>query len=866
MDFQPDLYYFNFLGYSGQLGFDDNGDFFTYPDYNFKFVGNPLDATSGQWEIIDALGVKYIFGSATTNDGIEKVDYHLELGWNPVFEEVYVPTSWYLTKITSADDAEEIVLEYTTSTQEYTRSFGYINETELSDDCYNPDPPDLPTDPPDLIVDTEVTNTVKTQGKGVLSRIITSTGSVEFLTTSNRTDVQFGQELDEIVFKNKDALVLGSFEFTYDFQMSRNRLFLTSLVEKDGSNVMLPSYDFTYYLPNATDDGNPLKKYSRDYWGFFNGFVGPSEDRDPNDKSEAWSLKSIKYPEGAKIEFVYESNEYRFVEGNSNETAGGIRIKQVKTYETASATTPTTDQFYEYKNYEVGLGSNSSGVLNYHPKDNEKTAYKHFNHHPSNTNFCWIEVEIQQNRGFFGQNIGSDVTYSHVTVYNQSKDLNLNGNAYEGNEIGQLGKIEYAFHITNSPHSIENASLKHQTEYTRFGTGQDDYRKVRKTSYSYVLKPGTYKTTKSLEVLREEYDKFVSSPGTEFSYDVIHRFLTKFQYISSMTNTFYDGNDDAKYVETTSSYHYDGTNHNLLTKETYVDENSDLFESRYKYPLDISGATGATLALQQKNMLQVPLETIRLKNGEVIAASKTDYTLLNPAETDINKKRVYPGVAYAAELANPVLLATFEAGNYYNTTATFNQYTDYGQVKEITGSDGIVTSSLFNTDHTLLVARATNTAADKVFYESFEEGTTSGVTAKTGTKYRSTSYTKSGLPSGDYKVSFWARKSGGGNGTISGSGVTKTISSSEWQYYEWDLTNVTSVTLNPSGAYMDELRIHPPIALMTTFNYDNQYRKIDETGVNNITVYFTYDGFGRLIQQKDHNRNLLTEHEYQLGY
>ena len=304
----------------------------------------------------------------------------------------------------------------------------------------------------------------------------------------------------------------------------------------------------------------------------------------------------------------------------------------------------------------------------------------------------------------------------------------------------------------------------------------------------------------------------------------------------------------------------------MVTREEFTDQNGDVYEKVYKYPSDYTSPTGAILALRQKHMIDRIIETINFKNGSVISAEKTGYTLVNPGEPNINKKRVYPGVSYAAELTTPVLKATFESGNYYDAVATFNGYTAFGQLKESTGSQGITSCNIFNSDHTLLIAQVNNARENNAFYTSFEEGTTTGVTAKTGIKYRSSSYTKSGLPSGNYKVSFWARKSGTGNGTISGSGPAKTISSSAWEYHEWNLTNVSSVTLNPVGAYLDELRIHPPSALMTTFNYDNQYRRIDQTGPNNVTVYFKYDGFGRLIQEKDHKGNLLTEREYQLGY
>ncbi len=849
VDVQPDLFYFSFMGRSGKLGYDEDGTFYTFPEFDFKFVVNPLSAGSTKWEIIDVSGTRFIFGSDNGTDGIEHVDYFINNGANPPFTNSSIPTAWYLTQIISADGKDIIDLQYTTSTVGYTRPFGYIDEVLTTTDCGNPS----------IISDTEVTGTVTSSGKGVLSKIISDLGTVEFITTSTREDVATGSELQRIEFKDTGNNKIRSVEFTYDTQMSRKRFFLTSLTEKDAAANSLPSYDFTYYLPNPTDDNNLSKSYHRDYWGFFNGFNSVNREAS-NTHGKVWSLKSIKYPSGGKTEFDYEAHSYR--EGIFNLLAGGIRVKNIKTFATPSATEPVDEKIYQYTDFQNT--NESSGQVKSKPWLSENISYKHFNGGAGPSNYCAVDVEIRQNMGFFGQSTSGSTDYTHVTVFKGNDDTNQDGNI-SSTERGSLGKTEYEFYHESTDPGIENGVLKKRKDYIRTGSGASDYQIATEVVYDYELQAGSTKSIMGLEVERLEFAR-LNGETTEFDWNNYDEFLTKNQYLTKVTNKIYDEGDISRFVETATSYFYEGSDHHMLTREEYTDQNGDIYKTIYKYPSDYTSATGGLLALQQKHILDARVETINLKSGRVVSASKTDFSIVNPAETDINKKRVYPSVSYAAELASPVLLATFEAGNYYSTAVTFNLYTDHGQLKESTGFEGIKSSNIFNTDDILLIARVTNAPANKTFYTSFEEGTTSGVTAKTGTKYRSTSYTKSSLPSGDYKVSFWARKSGGGNGTISGSGATKTISSSEWQYYEWNLTNVTSVTLNPSGAYLDELRIHPPTALMTTFNYDNQYRKIDETGANNITVYFTYDGFGRLIQQKDYKGNLLTELEYQLGY
>lgn len=125
------------------------------------------------------------------------------------------------------------------------------------------------------------------------------------------------------------------------------------------------------------------------------------------------------------------------------------------------------------------------------------------------------------------------------------------------------------------------------------------------------------------------------------------------------------------------------------------------------------------------------------------------------------------------------------------------------------------------------------------FHTSFEEETvnTSNTYALTGKVSHTGNYVLS-LPSGSLGydkviVSYWG-KSG---------------ASSPWQYVENMVTlgNVQNYLIGSNFAYIDEVRVYPVGALVTTYTYDPFHK--GQTSImkpNGQTEYYDYDAFGRL--------------------
>jgi YD repeat-containing protein len=64
------------------------------------------------------------------------------------------------------------------------------------------------------------------------------------------------------------------------------------------------------------------------------------------------------------------------------------------------------------------------------------------------------------------------------------------------------------------------------------------------------------------------------------------------------------------------------------------------------------------------------------------------------------------------------------------------------------------------------------------------------------------------------------------------------------------------------GDAIDEVRIHPAGALMTTFTYQPLVGMTSATDPNNKVSYYEYDSYGRLKYVRDEEHNILGAYQY----
>ena len=113
-----------------------------------------------------------------------------------------------------------------------------------------------------------------------------------------------------------------------------------------------------------------------------------------------------------------------------------------------------------------------------------------------------------------------------------------------------------------------------------------------------------------------------------------------------------------------------------------------------------------------------------------------------------------------------------------------------------------------------------------------------------------------------YVVSYWTKNASALSitGTIAGYPIQgKTIKG--WTYFEHKVTGQITITVGGTG-YIDELRLYPATAQMTTYTYSPLAGMTTSCDVDNNVTYYFYDGYRRLIRIKDQDGNIIKTMQY----
>jgi YD repeat-containing protein len=142
----------------------------------------------------------------------------------------------------------------------------------------------------------------------------------------------------------------------------------------------------------------------------------------------------------------------------------------------------------------------------------------------------------------------------------------------------------------------------------------------------------------------------------------------------------------------------------------------------------------------------------------------------------------------------------------------------------------------------------------KLYHSSFEETGVTLAGAKTGTKVNAGSVIIP-LPStnGKYWITWWQKSA---TGNWSEQKVLLTV-----PYVVSGVTQ-TTYTAGAGSAYVDEVRLYPEKAFMTTYTYDPVHGITSVTDRNNKTTYYSYDSMGRLQLVRDPDRKIISKKVY----
>lgn len=329
-DSEPDLFSFNFDGFSGSFVFDDNMQVVPIIPSKFKFE---YQFTSSYWnfKITTPDGVSYYFGG----DNATETTKREQLCGKSY--ETYIPTAWYLTKI-EQPNGDAIFFHYTP--WEYTYDNG-VSETmywtliaQLEGGSGGGD---CATKFATAIPNTSCINISRTQG--VLLDEIRAPGNqlIKFdYTTREDCADKLISKMTQTNLATGSVGVTNIWNFLYKTDTSANyngksynginkTPYLIGLIQRNADSSLLLQHTFVYNDPLGRP---PRLSYAQDHWGYFNGknnttliplldqsddkikFKYATANREPDFKyAVKGMLSKIMYPTGGFDSLVYESNE-----------------------------------------------------------------------------------------------------------------------------------------------------------------------------------------------------------------------------------------------------------------------------------------------------------------------------------------------------------------------------------------------------------------------------------------------------------------------------------------------------------------------------------------------------------------------------
>lgn len=717
-------------------------------------------------------------------------------------------------------------------------------------------------------------------------------------------------KIDKISITNNNNVKRFTFEY-YD-QSIANRVFLKKITEGPIQSSQLVhqfEYNGTYFDPttdvfNKFYDGYLTSK--TDYWGFFNNKLPietnllpgnpnyqlsasnyfPSQaltdayfaNRMPNATAMlTGSLKKIIYPTGGNTEFIYEPNNYskkinlnnyNTVSSGGDIIAGGLRIKEIKSYFDLTGT-PLVKK-YAYTNTD----GTSSGVLN-----SAGIAY----------------LESKSGTVSYGANPNASITYKSFYDASQYPLLNSNGNHVtysrieETMENGSKKVYEFSNHDDNRFTDIWPAFVTSGTQNFLYNLKSNS----RQYARGKLLKESSYLIGNSIAIktddiiyendingvnnlpfLRTYTYKFKNIAMSNFrsadrllgignyavgSADVFDPSITPNRYyintIRPIQKSVTEIRNSLPVIENLT-YGYNDFN-NKIKLQTFTNLSDGTSKStRLYYPNDFLGTSVYDkMVLPSRNMLNPVVKSENYVGNSLLSTSKTNYAEFNNASL--------------------IMPATKESSIYSNspkTDYTINSYDNNGNILEALPNTGVLVNYIWDDTYTFPIAEVSNGLQTQIAATSFETKA-SGNWTITSFLRDANSFTgihsynlvngaisKSALQVGNiYTISYWSKNTlpytiTGGTTNIS---TGKTING--WTFYE-NIVTATETTISLSGSgLIDELRLHPKnnTLLMKTFTYNPLSGMTSQTDANRRVIFYEYDVFQRLVLIRDMDNNVI---------
>ncbi|MCB0555853.1 MAG: RHS repeat protein, partial [Phaeodactylibacter sp.] len=341
IDTEPDLFTFNFAGYSGKFLFDEDRNVLLTPDQDLKVEVFWSNKKFNYWVITTPDGMRFYFGGTGPNgvEAVEIIEAQKDAG-SATPRSVVVPAAWYLTKVETPKGPQTIHLEYIQEKYQYANIA--FQSVDILSSSYTSTTPTCTSIPPNG-------NRINTTVTGCrLSRIFSQYHQVLFHANTPREDlvnVYNTNNLNLIEISSATGACLKKFQLSASYFESTTgptnssdskRLRLDAVTEQSCTGESLPPYSFSYYYQGYEDNqGQAITgklphrlSLAQDHWGYYNGENG-NQNLIPSFTINTWNgisvcsqgtanrepsfpemlfgaLTSVTYPTGGKVQFDFE--------------------------------------------------------------------------------------------------------------------------------------------------------------------------------------------------------------------------------------------------------------------------------------------------------------------------------------------------------------------------------------------------------------------------------------------------------------------------------------------------------------------------------------------------------------------------------
>jgi YD repeat-containing protein len=849
-DFEPDVFNFNFIGYSGKFVLDwETETFKCLTDPKIKVDKKPN--SHNQITITTPDG--HIFEFSVKDESIS-LD-----GYTGVTSRIYKLDNIYTKK------GQQI--NYTYVKTNVVNNFPAIIKSEVKD----------PTLLENIRSSSHELNTKQTFSYVDKIRFNNGMGEIEF-TMSDRQDFVGTKKLDSIkikVIKPNTAKTIKQFTFNYSYFVGHSNGTVVAYKNYLSKQINKNSEEYTHRLKldSLVESGKPAyifqynqtsfpKKNSRarDYWGYYNGFLTNSTSF-PNihrfnyqflSKNEGYTsyshfegvenldiykgnnrssrlaytkagvLEKIIFPTGGFTTFDYELNSFTNCivpsfedtentqyESNRISYGAGLRIREIKNFDTNRIL--LSKKTYTYK------GGNLSNPLLFY----NKTFIDYFidftksGQLPSSG---WRSSVKASNFNTPSLSSSGNIGYKEVIEHFNSNDTLSKNN----------GKIKYIFQnkkpkmsidpskglITESAwrshgkyaelslplylYSIKNGSL---LEQQIFDKNEVLIQKIE-NKYSYAVNDYcTYGTRKGRKmsniVIKNNLGGSVVHQIGGYTIGGVHTNLKE-----SKTTNYFNDNDS---LVTKNEYLYDkywqvkekkftnSKNETLTTKIYYPEDVISYYNLGLPHLNSLEKKAIDSLKATAKHRINTPIQTETYKND-----------ILTSKQRNVFKAWTWGNIIELQKVQSSKGTAPLEDRFIYH------KYDNKGNPIEVSKPGGLHSVLIWGYNQTKLITKIENCTYDQLMRYSYNSGT--------------------GVLSSIYSAA------NNDDGTVGKKNILR--------------------------AKLQKLRDDFPNAQVTTYTYDPLIGVTSITDPKGYTIYYEYDEFNRLKQVKDADGNILSNNQY----